>query len=574
MAISITTDLVDVNLSEATTNYAVLGTFATAIAVSPDTYIQSGNTVGGRVSANTAWAHASLAATNLSTGEYHVFQWLKCISVPQLDTKANGGLGITLSSDAAPTLTGVSPSDGPSNSKTWYVAGKTDPLMGWTCYVVNPNSTPDLTLGSPDVTSVQRLGIRAKMLGTVGAGSVKPANVVFDATRYGKGLTYNGDAAGIPGTFSDILVTAMSVGNAWGILTSDSSIYFGAGKFNFGTAAQIAISSFKSVGELFVWRNFPVAATFYAFLIRGAASFATTFQVGNYSAGLTSDGSVIKGSGDPTSATHSVWSLDIGTNTTVNLYGSQFSELYRAILQSATTMRGCTLKNFGNITANGATIDDCTFIELKTMAPIGGTYGIEVATSAPTLTNCLFVDCATAILWNVNADTNGKLNGTTFISGGTGHAIELGANTPTTIELANVTFTSYGANGTIDAAIYNNSGKTITINITNGGNTPTIRNGAGAATTVNNLSTLILTGLVTDTEVRAYVGTNPATATAIVGVESSSTSFTGSHNSSGLEGYIILHALGYVPQTIGLTYAAGTQSIPVQQQADRNYSNP
>lgn len=399
MAISVTTDLVDVNLSEATTNYAVLGTWATAIAASPDTYVQSSNTVGGRCSANTAWAHTSLTSTDLSVNELHIYQWLKCISIPQLDTKANGGLGITLSSDATPTLTGTTPSNGPTNSKTWYVGGNTDALSGWVCYVVDPNSTPDLTLGTPVITGVQRIGIRAKVTGTVGGGSVKPVNIVFDATRYGTGLTYTGDTAGTPGTFADILSTAMSAANSWGILTSDSSIYFGAGKFNFGTTTQSATSSFKSVGELFVWRNFFVANTFYAWKIRGAASFGATFQLGNYSGGLASGGSVVKGAGDPSSATHAVWTLDAGTNTTVNLYGSQFSELLTATLQSTSTIRGCTFSNFGAITTNGAVIDDTIFQNVKTTAPISSTYALIVAsaTEMSNVTNCKFVNCNRAL---------------------------------------------------------------------------------------------------------------------------------------------------------------------------------
>lgn len=497
MPVTITTDLVDVNLSEATTNYAVIGTWGTAIAASPDTYVQASNTVGGRVSANSAWAHTTIPTTtvDLTIGERHVFQWLKCISIPQLDTKANGALGITISSDATPTLVGTSPSNGPSNSKTWYVGGNTDALSGWVCYVVDPTSTPTLTLGTPAVTAIQRIGIRGKVVGTVGGGAVKPVNIVFDATRYGTGLTYSGDTgAGGPGNFTSILDIAMNSTNAWGILTSDSSIYFGAGKFNFGTTGQTATSSFKDIGQLFVWRNFPVATTFYSWLIRGNSSFNTTFQLGNYTAGLISDGSVVKGAGDLTSSTFATWSLNVGTNTTVNLYGSQFSELYRGILQSTTSVRSCTFKNFGNITINGATIDSCTFQDLKTTTPISATYGIVIDTTIPIITNNTFNNCATAVFWNVNADTIQKLSGSTFNSGGGGHAIELSANTPSTITLTNVIFNGYtggtpGSNdtpnsGSVDAAIYNNSGKAITINITNG-TTPAVRNGAGATTVVN-----------------------------------------------------------------------------------------
>ncbi len=484
MAISITTDLTDVNLSEAITNYAVIGTWATTIAASPDTYVQSSNTVGGRVSANTGWAHTTIPTTtvDLTTSERHVFQWLKSISIPQLDSKANGGLGITISSDATPTLTGTTPSNGPTNSKTWYVAGNADALSGWVCYVVDPQSTPSLTLGTPDVTQIRRIGIRGKVVGTVGAGSVRPVNIVFDATRYGTGLTYQGDTSGTPGTFEDILSIAMNPSNAWGVLTADSSIYFGSGKMDFGTVVQSSISSFKDIGQTFVWRNFPVATTFYTWRIRGTSSFSTTFQLGNYTSGLVSDGLVVKGAGDPSSSTHAVWNLDVGTNTTVNFYGSQISELRRATLQSTTTIRGCSFKNFGDITVNGALFNDCTFQDLKTSAPISATYGLNI-TSSSTATSCKFINCATAILWNTNTDTSGKLDNSEFVSGGTGYALELGPNTPSEITLTGVTFSGYGANGTANAAIYNNSTKSVTINIS-GGTSPTYTNGSGASTTI------------------------------------------------------------------------------------------
>ena len=43
-----------------------------------------------------------------------------------------------------------------------------------------------------------------------------------------------------------------------------------------------------------------------------------------------------------------------------------------------------------------------------------------------------------------------------------------------------LTATIDGADGTTDAAIYNNSGGAITLNISGGGDTPTVRNGASA----------------------------------------------------------------------------------------------
>ena len=111
------------------------------------------------------------------------------------------------------------------------------------------------------------------------------------------------------------------------------------------------------------------------------------------------------------------------------------------------------------------------------------------------------------------SDTNTRLDGSSFISGGLGHAMELGASCPSEITLTNVSFTSYsgtpGSNliansGSVNDAIYNNSGKAITINIT-GGDTPSIRNGAGATTTVI-AGTVLLQITVIDTNAIAISG--------------------------------------------------------------------
>jgi hypothetical protein len=85
---------------------------------------------------------------------------------------------------------------------------------------------------------------------------------------------------------------------------------------------------------------------------------------------------------------------------------------------------------------------------------------------------------------------------------------------------------------------------------------------------------VVLTGLVAGTEVRAYVGTDPATATEIGGIESSTTSFTFTHNNTGSAGYIVVFALGYIAITIPVTYSSSSVSFLIQQQVDRQYLNP
>lgn len=134
------------------------------------------------------------------------------------------------------------------------------------------------------------------------------------------------------------------------------------------------------------------------------------------------------------------------------------------------------------IVCNGA-----DFVDGYTITANGGTFvgcSIRRSLSAAALTT---------------ADP-GEISNCEFISAGTGHAIEITA--PGTYTFSGNTFSGYGADGTTDAAIYNNSGGAVTLNISGGGDTPTVRNGTGASTTVNNNATLTLEGLVVGSSIR------------------------------------------------------------------------
>ena len=74
-------------------------------------------------------------------------------------------------------------------------------------------------------------------------------------------------------------------------------------------------------------------------------------------------------------------------------------------------------------------------------------------------------------------------SGNIFIGGG-GHAIRI--TTPGTYSFVGNIFTGFGADGSNGAAIYNDSGGLVTINVSGGGTSPTVRNGASATTTINN----------------------------------------------------------------------------------------
>lgn len=155
-------------------------------------------------------------------------------------------------------------------------------------------------------------------------------------------------------------------------------------------------------------------------------------------------------------------------------------------------------------------------------------------------------------------------------SDSTVHAIEL--TSTGTYDLNNIEFTGYGADNTTNAAIYNNSGGSVTLNVL-GGSIPTVLNGSGASTTVLASYSVNLVGLAIGSEVRAYLGTDPDTATELGGVENSTTSFSFSQSVPGQTGYIVIFHIEYQPMFLDIIYSASDQSIPIQQVTDRQYAN-
>jgi hypothetical protein len=162
----------------------------------------------------------------------------------------------------------------------------------------------------------------------------------------------------------------------------------------------------------------------------------------------------------------------VGTSGSFEMSGQSINGFEQIIFTSSVVATSCSFSNGNLITAAGADLSGST---------------ISVGTGA------------VALLWDVSVDTSGKLDNTRFVSSGTGHAIELGANTPSEITLNNAIFSGYGADDTTNAAIYNNSGKEITVYVV-GGSAPTVRNGTGA-------TTIVVVGITTFSfTVRAFDG--------------------------------------------------------------------
>lgn len=144
-------------------------------------------------------------------------------------------------------------------------------------------------------------------------------------------------------------------------------------------------------------------------------------------------------------------------------------------LNKAITINELTVSDYSTIDASGVTLNSCTI------------------SSPPASNDSITFDGYTNVdncTINVSTVTSGNrwcsvADPTIFtnssFTGGGGHAIRLTATGSYT--LTNLTFTSFGADGSNGAAIYNDSGGLVTLTIS-GGTTPTIRNGTSASTTL------------------------------------------------------------------------------------------
>lgn len=128
----------------------------------------------------------------------------------------------------------------------------------------------------------------------------------------------------------------------------------------------------------------------------------------------------------------------------------------------------------------------------------------------------------------------------------------------------------------LQAAIFNDSGGAVTLTISGGVSSPTIRNGASASTTLINNASITLTGLVDNTEVRVYLA---GTQTVVAGIEDATDGTTNDRSFTfpaavGISVDIRIHAVSYEHLDIlAYTIPAATTSIPVDQRFDRNYEN-
>jgi|PlaIllAssembly_1097288.scaffolds.fasta_scaffold13254_6 hypothetical protein len=517
-AASYSTDLTLISDAESTTGWAELTghTGGGAAAQEGDYEIQGTYCVSQSTGTQTGTAVGLQFdyGSNVSwaTGDC-VFAWQIFLAPGAIDSWANGGMRL-----------GVGSSSG--NMKYWKSMGNdfgAYPYGGWQNTAIDPTYTADYTEGTPVAGNYRVFASWPNIASAVSKGN--PHGVDIIRKGRGKLIVTGGDVTNGYGTFPGMAAANDASSARWGLVQATRGSYLWKGMMALGQDATAV--DFRDANRNVVIDDTPrTYAAFNRVEVRHASS-----RVDFTAISMTALGTLAKGQ------------FEAIANATINLYACTFTDMDTFVLQSNTTVNGSTFRRCGQITQGGASITGCV---------------VDKSTAA-----------ASILSNNPSAITN-----TAFTSDGSNHAIQI--TTAGTYSLTNLTYSGYAAsNGsTGNECIYNNSGGAVTLNVS-GGNTPTIRNGTGASTTVNSTVSVTWQANVSlsGAEIRVYDldgagGTDYGTE--LAGVEShSSTTYT----YGGSQGNAVLLQVmkdGYEEFTQQFTIPANATTFDITLTADNN----
>ena len=406
---------------------------------------------------------------------------------------------------------------------------------GWFNYVWDMDDFTTVTLAN-----VQRWGIEGGH-----ASSAKNAiNTWMDAIRYLDGYSMTGGGSGTEVELSDIAtLDKVDAYNVVSVSPNAANVFFATGTVQFGNGATTHY--FLSDGDVLTFKDLPIATGLYSLSGVGTGSRV-----------------VIK---------NGLFQASGATDTTRFVFDWSDTDLLSFTMTDHTIVRAALVTFKSGQTATGTVFTDCLQI----------THG-GATMNESTVRGFEQTVGTAALLYDVAVDPNGEMDDMVFIMGtALTHAIELGSNTPVTISLSGHTYTGYNAStgsnlvaatGANDCAIFNDSGKEITINVIDGGNVPSVRNGTGATTIVVSSKTATFTPIDNGS---AFTITRDSDNLLLEDVTSTTGgevvySYDGALDGTAATVHLIIS--GKEPVDFPWTVAEGT--VPVSQVTDRVYSNP
>lgn len=424
-----------------------------------ETYIEGDGSYSVKLSSATGGLlHDAGSAQDWSNNTFYI--WWNCSTAGKLNTKASGGVRMRFCGATVTDFFEI------------YLEGGDTYSGGFEMSVVDIEraaANPDNTGGTPPATSAIRyVGIVWDVTAMI-SGNVD--NCFLDAMwrlpASTPGILVEGQNTGsVDWTWADI-VAAGDVGDpskAWGTVFNRDGIVFINTPIRFG-ANDAVTHGFSDTNVKVQWEDQLVALAGFYVLQPVGGSGTQSFQLGQKT-GTGDDAIGTQGGSIGAASSGSRWSFD----------------------------------------ADDANLDACYLYGVN----FDHAEDFQLDSSAVEAISCFFLDCTSARVDNslflrnsiVAANTG---NGVAFLTTddltdvrfcsfvfSDGHAFELTTPRVATQTSKGNLFSGYGADDSNDAAGYNNSGGAVTINVTDNGDGPTIRNGSGASTTVNNAVTLTI----------------------------------------------------------------------------------
>jgi len=448
--VSVTFQGTRVNASDANTDWNKVNVGGGAPAAEPANRYQGTNIVGNQIKTSIGGLEYDPGAGAVDmTAANRQLWFVKCVITDYADLVTTIGAEIRVGSSSGDYYDYVVSGTNSNRSRfnAWPSQG------GFLIFGLNPEITSwrESTTGTPDLTAVDYFAF----LVDTQNGLSKSENMGLDAIDIGTGLLVTGGTGADPRiTYQDLVDEDQGVsGNRWGVVTQPQ----GAGSpitcnglLEFGTASTAA------------WLDDDAATVIYPDGYHGAGDVGIAIDLTQFGTIIVDDSSHL-GLGSSTTEDTRPDLVVTGTNGQAFLTGNY--------------------QNFRNITLNNRVTFSGSFSKCELLTQGGASWSIAVCTTLSA--------SGVATLQDPTFGTTTGLRDTSFVQGNAGHAIEL--DTATSYTLSNISFFDYGADATNSAAIFvSATSGTCTINIINGGDTPTVRT-AGATVVVQNTVTVSVT---------------------------------------------------------------------------------
>lgn len=465
MALTVTTDLSDIDLAESATPWTIGS-------LDPDKYVQGSNSIGWYAGKNARTVNGVSSKSIAHSAGDHLYFWMASDVISKAEAKTTG------TTTASGLTCRVTLSDGAY--REWHVAGSDTWDGGWKCFVIDLAHTgTQLYASSGTWSTANNITDVDFYVDLSNSGNIRnvPANHYNDAIRVGTGITaYNTSAADPAFDFADIAAIADATSQKYGILfpQTDGGDALGCqGHVTIGDTGTNHLD-FDSQSELveFLERNgtgdgFVATALYGITVVANATGSDQDFNMG-----------VKVGTGDTMSGRNGTTIRAAGTATWD--FTSQDADLHNF------SMYGCTIAG-ADSTTTGVLIDGPTTTGEIAQTTFDGCSQVQI--DDVTTRNCFWLNTTAAatsgaLLWE-NGTTDVK--NSNFVNNAVGIEMQTLA--------ANVSFTGMEFSGNTNDVRFEGTG-TWDLNWTAASGAPSIQNAGAGTLTAKNTVTLTLTNVV------------------------------------------------------------------------------